>query len=120
MHRIETHPADEHIQKHLDAFANTFPPGIPFPQRLRAVLSYEGRISDGRIQDRKAVFQEQLDALRPSWTRGDRIRWMPSVHPDLFQRKHPETAWQAVVELFSDRDECLTVLASSRTCSLPL
>jgi len=103
VHRVETDPADEPtgIQEHLDSFAYAFPQGfIPLPQRLHAVLSYEGIIQGGTIQPRREKFQAQLCGLRRSLVQGGRLEWNASFHPDLFQQGHPETAWKVVVELF--------------------
>ena len=105
MHRVETDPAHEPIQEHLNTFASTFPRGfVSLPQRLRAVLSYEGIIQEDAIRSRRETFQAQLRGLRPSL--GGKLKWNASSHPDLFQPGRPETAWRAVVALFlSDRSD---------------
>ena len=100
MHRVETDPCNESIQKHLNTFAYTFPQDFSsLPKRLHAVLSYEGVISEDTIRLRKEKFQTQLYALSP--TLGGRLRWVASSHPELFQAGSPETAWHAVVALFT-------------------
>lgn len=102
VHRIETDPSYEPMQKHLDTFAYTFPLDfVSFPQRLQAVLSYEGVIAEDTIRSRRETFQGQLHRLRPS--RGGKLKWRASSHPDLFLPGDTasETAWQAVVALFS-------------------
>ena len=100
MHRVETDPFYESIQQHLNTFAYTFPQDfISLPQRLHAVLSYEGVIPEGTIRSRTATFQAQLRGLRPSL--GGKLKWNTSTHPKLFHPGDSETAWQAVVALFS-------------------
>ena len=100
MHRVETDPYYESIQQHLNTFAHTFPQDfVCLPQRLHAVLSYEGVIPEDTIRPRRATFQAQLRGLRPSL--GGRLRWNASSHPALFEPGDPETAWQVVVALFS-------------------
>jgi hypothetical protein len=106
MHRVETDPNYEStgIQEHLDTFAYAFPQDfVSPPQRLRAVLSYEGKIKEDKIQPRRVTFQTQLRKLRPSPTptQGTWLRWNTSCHPNLFQKGAPETAWEAVMALFS-------------------
>ena len=102
MHRVETDPAHEPIQKHLNTFASTFPQDfVSLPRRLHAVLSCEGKIQADTIRSRRETFRAQLRELRPSLVQGGRLEWNASSHSDLFQRGDPETAWQAVVALFS-------------------
>ena len=105
MHRVETDPCHESIQRHLDTFAYTFPRGfVSLPQRLCAVLSYEGIIQEDAIRPRREKFQAQLRELHPSL--GGKLKWNASSHPDFFQPGRPETAWRAVVALFlSDRSD---------------
>ena len=105
MHRIETDPSYESIQRHLNTFAYTFPQDfVSLPQRIHAVLSYEGKIQEDTIRPRRETFQAQLHGLRPSL--GGKLNWNASSHPDLFQRGDPEAAWNAVVALFSlDRND---------------
>ncbi|KAF8441318.1 hypothetical protein L210DRAFT_953422 [Boletus edulis BED1] len=98
MHRVETDPRYESVQQHLNAFAHAFPKDfVPFPQRLHAVFSYEGVIPHQTIQIRRETFETQLHALRPSI---GQPKWVTSFHPALFRQGEPETAWQAVLELF--------------------
>ena len=102
MHRVETDPYYESIQKHLNTFAFTFPQNfVPLPERVHAVLSYEGVISQDTIRPRWATFQAQLGGLCESWSHGRKLRWDTSSHPDLFKAGDSETAWNAVVNLFS-------------------
>lgn len=106
MHRIETDPKHEPIgiQDHLNTFAYAFPRDfVSLPWRLRAVLSYEGVIQEDTIRPRRETFLEQLRELRPSPTQGTRgrLRWNTSCHPKLFRGGAPETAWEAVMALFS-------------------
>ncbi|KAH0829007.1 hypothetical protein J3R83DRAFT_2459 [Lanmaoa asiatica] len=103
--RVENDPARGRIQAHLDCFAYTFP--FDFfspPQRLHGLLSYEGVLSEEKIKSRKEGFQEQLDRLRPSRFGGRRLTWHTSSCPSRFQQDNRESAWQAVVELFSIPD----------------
>jgi len=100
VHRVETDPAHEPVQEHLNTFASTFPQDfVSLPRRLRAVLSYGGVITEDTIRPRRETFQAQLRQLRPSL--GGKLEWNASSHPGLFQPGHPETAWGAVVALFS-------------------
>jgi len=100
MHRVETDPDNESIQRHLNTFAYTFPQDfVSLPKRLHAVLSYEGEIPEDTIRIRKEKLLRQLYTLLPSL--GGRLEWVASSHPKLFQAGDPETAWRAVVELFS-------------------
>ena len=100
MHRVETDPAYEPIQRHLNTFAYTFPEDfVPLPQRLHVVLSYAGKIREDMVLPRMETFYAQLRGLRPSL--GGKLKWNASAHPDLFRRGDPETAWNAVVELFA-------------------
>ncbi|KAF8557845.1 hypothetical protein OG21DRAFT_1601377 [Imleria badia] len=105
MHRIEADPRYESttIQDHLNTFAYAFPQNfVSLPGRVHAVLSYEGIISEDRIQPRRVKFQEQLDNVRSSRCQGlGTLTWVTSSHPDLFKAGDSETAWRAVVELFS-------------------
>lgn len=99
MHRVETDPDNEPIRKHLNTFAHTFPQRfVSLPWRLHTVFSYEGVILEDTIRDREEKFRKQLRTLPPS--PGGKL-WVPSFHPDLFQGGNPETAWRAVVALFS-------------------
>ncbi|KAF8120423.1 hypothetical protein EV363DRAFT_1371167 [Boletus edulis] len=99
MHRVETDPRYESVQQHLNTFAHTFPNDfVPFPQRLHTVFSYEGVIPDHTIQPRRERFEAQLRTLRPSL---GQLKWDTSFHPALFRQGDPETAWQAVVALFT-------------------
>jgi hypothetical protein len=101
MHRVETDPAHERIQEHLNSFAHAFPPGfIHLPERVHVVLSYEGRTREDRIIRHRERMLAHLDALHPSRTRGGQLRWRTSCHPDLFRHGAPETAWEAVKALF--------------------
>jgi len=100
VHRVETDPSNESIQRHLNTFASTFPQDfVTLPRRLRAILSHEGIMREDMIQSRRGTFQAQLGELRPSL--GGKLEWNASSHPDLFQRGDSETAWKAVVALFS-------------------
>ena len=105
MHRVETDPDHEPIQQHLNTFASTFPEDfVSLPERLRAVLSYEGIIQEDAVRSRRETFQAQLRGLRPSL---GKLKWNASSHPDLFQSGRPETAWRAVVELFATTERPL-------------
>jgi len=100
MQRVETDPYNESIQQHLNTLAYTFPQDfVSFPKRLHAILSYEGVIPEDTIQFRRKTFQAQLRTLRPSV--GGKQKWDASFHPDLFRAGDPETAWRAVVALFT-------------------
>ena len=99
MHRVETDLHYEPIQRYLNTFASTFPEDfVSLPRRLHGILSYEGNIQEDTIRPRRETFQAQLRGLRPS--RGGKLEWNATFHSDLFQRGDPETAWNAVVELF--------------------
>ena len=101
MHRVETDPAHESIQRYLNTFAYTFPEDfVSLPQRLHAVLSYAGEVQGDTIISHRETFQAQLRGLCPSLVQGGRLEWNATFHSDLFQRGDPETAWNAVVELF--------------------
>ncbi|KAN0081620.1 hypothetical protein V8E55_009244 [Tylopilus felleus] len=103
IHRVETDPHNESIQEHLNAFAYTFPHDfVPLPRRVHAVLSYEGVIPEATIQLRMETLQAQLYELQASIG----ISWIASFHPNLFQSGDPETAWEAVVALFTHRPTC--------------
>ena len=103
MHRIETDPAHEPIQNHLQEFT-----GIPrisdsnLPLRLHIVISYDktsGNISEFKITEHESRLRTQMDSLIKS-------RWQPSIHRERFEGE-PEVAWRAVEELFRTDHSCL-------------
>jgi len=104
MHRVETDPEREPIQPHLSTFAGTLPQSVVshvLPGRLHVVFSYEGKIAEEKIDRHRAVFRRQLGALGTSVIHGKVLRWNTSISPNLFERDDSETAWKAVVTLFS-------------------
>ncbi|KAF8557844.1 hypothetical protein OG21DRAFT_1601376 [Imleria badia] len=96
MHRIETDPGVEPIQKHLRELAAIPRIGNPHhPLRLHIVISYDktsGTISDSKITERVSNLRSRMDSL-------DNSKWQPSMHPVYFQGE-PEVAWSAVEYLF--------------------
>ncbi|KAH0828962.1 hypothetical protein J3R83DRAFT_2391 [Lanmaoa asiatica] len=105
--RVENNPSYESttIQDYLNGFAYTFPQDFfALPCRLHGLLSYEGVLREDKIKSRMGTFQAQLDALRPSPLQGGRrLKWHTSSYPSRFQQGDHESAWQAVVALFSSR-----------------
>ena len=106
VHRVETDPYYESIQKYMNTFALTFPQNfVPLPERVHGVLSYEGATSQDIIRPRRQTFMAQLGGLCPSRLvpegKQRSVRWITSPHIGLFKAGDSETAWQVVVDLFS-------------------
>lgn len=99
MHRVETDPALEPMQNHLQAFA-TIPRivgALHHPQRVHIVISYDrtsSNVSEPKITERKSRLCAQMDSLMLK-----NSTWQPSMHQRLFLGE-PEVAWKAVEELF--------------------
>ena len=114
MHRIETDPMREPIQKHLQELAS-----IPWidsshlPLRLRVVVSYDkisGIVSDPTISKRVSSLCDQMKSLNSKTS-----KWLLSMHEVHFQGE-PEVAWRAVEHLFrTDHDGPVCTPSNSTT-----
>ena len=99
MHRIETDPMVEPIQKHLQELAAI--PRINFPLRLHIVVSYDktsGKLSDAKITKHESSLRSQMESLNKN-----KSKWQLSMHQVHFQGE-PEEAWRAVEELLKSVD----------------
>ncbi|KAG8220502.1 hypothetical protein J3R82DRAFT_3203 [Butyriboletus roseoflavus] len=106
--RLANAPGSNPVQKHLNAFASTFPGDFKFPStspmRLHGILTHhsvEDRISQVKINLHKDMFQKQFDKLQSSFFQGRKLEWGVSYHHECFQQDKTDEAWNAVVKLFT-------------------